>query len=249
MTVPAPWFAARQRPDSPAPRVLVCVPFAGGGIGIYGTWQAKMPADIEVLRVQLPGRERRIQERPYLRMRALLDDLWPATAEALAGRPWAVFGHSMGAGIAYELARAGAAAGTPPFHLFVSARRAPGTAGVHPPLFALPTDRLLAETERLYGPMPAAAKAHPSLLASTLKTMRADFELLDTWVAPEDAVLGCPVTAYGGTDDTAHPPASLDGWSNVTTGPFRKVVLDGDHFSYVRGGHGARDDVVATLRG
>jgi surfactin synthase thioesterase subunit len=163
--------------------------------------------------------------------------------------PWAVFGHSMGAAIAHALARATTADGLGPTHLFVSGRRAPGSPPPHPPLFALPKERLIAEVERLYGALPAVLHAHPGLLDTFLPTMRADLELLDTWAPPTDRALACPVTAYGGRDDHAVPPTVLDGWSETTSGTFRKVVLPGGHFGYVRDAHEARDDVAAVLRG
>lgn len=242
----SPWFVPSDR-STPPQRRLFCVPFAGGGAGIYASWAAHVPDDVEVVPVHLPGRERRIQDPPYTAMRPLVRDLFTAMAPHL-DRPFAIFGHSMGAAIAYELARAATLAGHTPDHLFVSARRAPGEPPTHPPLFALPKDRLVAETERLYGPMPAVVRRHPALLDTFLPTMRADFQLLDTWVTPGDAVLTCPVTAYAGADDQAVPPEALKGWSSVTRGPFRHVVLPGGHFGYVRDTHDARDDVATVLR-
>lgn len=238
------WFPPLDPAATHKP-LLFCVPFAGGGAGIFKTWPAAMP-HLQVVPVQLPGRERRLREPAYDRMDALVDDLF-ADMRPLLDRPWSVFGHSMGAGIAYEVARAATAEGKPPKHLFVSARRAPGEPPTHPPLFALPDDAMVAETERLYGPMPAAVRRYPALLKAMLPTMRADFKLLDTWKAPTDQALTCPVTAYGGADDPAHAPPALDAWAKVTSGPFRKQIFPGGHFRYVRDDHDARDDVKTTL--
>jgi medium-chain acyl-[acyl-carrier-protein] hydrolase len=107
----------------------------------------------------------------------------------------------------------------------------------------------VGEVERLYGPLPEVLRRHPGLLDTFLPTMRADFELLDTWTAPIDRALSCPITAYGGADDHAVPASALDAWADATRGPFRKVVLPGGHFTYVRDAHDARDDVAAVLRG
>ncbi|MCB9666089.1 MAG: thioesterase [Alphaproteobacteria bacterium] len=233
--------------DRPARLRLLAVPFAGGGTGIYQRWPEAMPAGVSVLPVQLPGRERRMAERAYTAMGPLVRDLSAELLPRLGEVPWAVFGHSMGAAIAYELARAGAQAGTPPALLFVSARRAPGTAAHHPPLFALPTDQLVAETERLYGALPAVLRAQPGLLRTFLPTMRADFQLLDTWQAPTDRTLACPVVAYGGATDPAHPPDSMAPWAEVTTGPFVHRTFPGGHFTAVRDGVAVRDDVAAVL--
>lgn len=239
-----PWFPPTTL-AAPSRR-LFCVPFAGGGIGVYSGWQAAMPPGTEVLPIQLPGRERRLRERPYASMRALVADLFPAMLPKL-DVPFAIFGHSMGAAIAFELALAATQAGKAPAHLFLSARRAPGSPPTHPPLFALPEELLLRETERLYGPLPAVLREHPGLLATFLPTMRADMQLLDTWIPPEGTPLACPVTVLGGDADLAVPPPLLQPWRSITTGPFEHLVLPGNHFSYVREQPLARDLVAERL--
>lgn len=242
----SPWFPP-PLPHAPTSRVLA-VPFAGGGVGVYASWPGALGPEVEVLPVQLPGRERRLRETPYRSMRALLADLGPAVL-ALSPIPTVVFGHSMGAAIAYELALALTRAGRPPAHLVVSARRAPDSAPVHLPLFALPEDRLIAETERLYGPLPAVIREQPGLRATFLPTMRADMQLLDTWIPPEPGQLACPVTVIAGADDLAVPPDRLTGWTRVTRGPSRITIVPGNHFSYLREGTAARDVVAGVVSG
>jgi medium-chain acyl-[acyl-carrier-protein] hydrolase len=227
---PDPW------PTSPRARLL-CVPFAGGGVGIYRTWPKLLGEDVHVVPLQLPGRERRMRERPYTAMSTLIADLWPAVAP-LFDRPVAIFGHSMGGAVAWELAMAATAAGLPPAALLVSARRAPTEPMPHPPLFALPEARLIAETERLYGPFPDVLKQHPGLLATFLPTLRADMQVLDTW-RPTLGRLDAPITAIAGADDASIPPSSMTAWAERTSGPFDLHVLPGGHFF-------VRDDPAAT---
>lgn len=241
---PSAFFPPDAQPgDRPC---LVCLPFAGGGVGVYRTWPAAVPDGVDVVPIQLPGRERRLRDAPYTAMTALVRDLWPALRDRLGG-PWALFGHSMGAAIAWELACAAAVDGCSPAHLFVSARRAPTLPPPHPPLFALPDDRMVAEVERLYGALPAILHRHPALLRTFLPTLRADLRLLDTW-QPTDAVLACPITAYAGLDDHAVAPETVAPWAERTRGPFEAVALPGGHF-LVRDRDDVRDHVAATLRG
>lgn len=240
----SPWF--HPRPVPPTTRLkLLCIPFAGGGAGIYNSWLGAMPPSVHVLPVQLPGRERRLREPAIPSMKALVDVLLPACLPHLDGE-WAVFGHSMGGGIAWELSVAAASLGKPPSHLFVSGRRAPGTPPVHPPLFALPKAELIREVERLYGPLPAVLKQHPSILDTFLPTMRADFRLIDTWVPSMDVLDDVPITVFGGRDDTAVPLSSLEAWRARTTGPSEVHVLEGGHF-FVRESTDARNHVQRIL--
>lgn len=226
---------------------LVCLPFAGGGSGLYGTWQEACGPDVEVLPVCLPGRERRLREPAYSSMATLVDDLFDTLRPRL-DRPWVVFGHSMGGEIGHTLARRATTAGLPPAHLVVSARRGPASPRPHPPLFALPDALMVAECERHYGNLPDVLRRHPDVLATFLPTMRADFKLLDTWQRPTDRGLTCPITAIAGDADPTVPVAELHRWAEVTTGVFTPVLLSGDHFSYVRERHDARDLVVGIVR-
>lgn len=241
----SPWFPPFQE-SADARLRLFCVPFAGGGAGIYRTWPMTMGPEIQVLAVQLPGRERRMREAPYTAMEPLVRDLTDAM-RPLLDRPWAIFGHSLGGAIAYEVALRLHAEGRGPEHLIVSARRSPDLPLPHAPLFALPDDRMVAECERYYGPLPAMLREHPSLLATFLPTMRADFQLLDTWRPTQGIQLACPITTIGGADDHAIPPETLTGWARCTRGPYQRHVLPGGHF-YVRDNDQARDLVTRVLR-
>lgn len=243
-----PSLLTQSREHEDAPFRLICLPFAAGGVGAYSTWPATFAPRVDVVPIQLPGRERRLRDTPYSSMAPLVTDLFDTLAPLL-DRPWVAFGHSMGAAIVYELARVSTAAGCGPAHLVVSARRAPGSSLPHPPLFALPDNLMVTETERHYGPMPAALRENPSVLAPFLPTMRADYQLLDTWRAPTDCVLSCPLTAISGDADATVGLAALEGWGTLTTGAFRTQLVSGDHFAALRARHEIRDVVARVLDG
>lgn len=224
---------------------LFCQPYAGGGVAVYRDWPAAMPDGVEVIPVRLAGREARLREPAATAMTPLADAVWAGIAP-LTDRPFAFFGHSMGAALSWELTRRAIAAGLPPVRLFVSARRAPGRPAPHPPMFALPEPTLVAEVERLYGPFPEALRARPALLRTFLPTLRADMQVIDTWQAPTDPV-ALPITVYGGAGDATVSQADLDAWHDRSTADVRVHLLPGTHF-HVREHPACRDHVAATLR-
>ncbi len=223
------WFV-RAKPKPDAPLRLFCFPHAGGAASAYFAWGAALDG-VDVAAVQLPGREGRLAESPETDMATLLDRLAGALAATLDGRPFAFFGHSMGAVLAYETARGLRRRGLPePVHLHVSGRRAPTLPVTEPPLHPLPDDAFIAELNRRFGGLPAAILAEPDLLALFLPTLRADITLLERHSFHADPPLALPITAYGGQDDRQTPPESLDGWAALTTGPFAARLLPGGHF-------------------
>ncbi len=236
-----------HRPDpQPAPRHrLFCLPFAGGGIGIYRTWPGAAPEGLEVVMVQLPGRERRIREEAYRNMDALVSDLWPAV-EPLTDVPFSIFGHSMGAAIAHELARKAAAASASPELLFLSSRRAPSVPPPHPPMYMLPDAVFTERLQELYGPFPDALKRHPGLLKTFLPTMKADLELLDTFEPSNARDLDCSLVTIAAQADHAVLPETVLPWSQVTMADTEHIVVPGGHF-HVRDHHTARDKVMDIL--
>jgi surfactin synthase thioesterase subunit len=225
---PAPAFL---RLGSTAPRRrLFCVPFAGGGAAAFRLWPRTLPADVELLAVQLPGRESRIRERPFDAIHDIVAAIQPAVAAA-ADLPYAIFGHSMGALVAFELALAlEAAGGRPPSHLFVSARRAPDEPDFASPVHALPEAQFLDELQRRYGAVPEAIRQEPELLALLLPVLRADIRAIECYAPDPDRRVRCPVQVYGGIDDRHPVPAQLCGWQRVAEREVRVRLFAGDHF-------------------
>jgi surfactin synthase thioesterase subunit len=183
-----------------------------------------------VCAVQLPGRESRLREPPVASIPGLVSALAPALSPLL-DLPFAFFGHSMGAVLAAEVARALRAGGGPvPAHLIVSSRRPPHVPGPETPLHVLPDPEFVAELERRYGGIPAEVKQHADLLALLLPAIRADVRALETHRPPPRPPLPCPISAFGGSDDRLAPREQLDAWRSETSAAFRVRVFPGGHF-------------------
>jgi medium-chain acyl-[acyl-carrier-protein] hydrolase len=239
-----PWLQ-RFTPRPAARARLYCFHHAGVGAAVYRPWLAGLPAELELVAVQLPGRANRLDEPPVDRLGALVDALLPALRAEFDGKPFAFFGHSMGAVLAAELARALRDAGAPgPQQLIVSGRRPPHWPSSEPALHRLADDAFVAEIQRRYGGIPAELLQHADVMALLLPSLRADIAALETHQPPAGrAPLDCALSVFGGSDDPLTPREHLDGWRGETRGPFRVRVFPGDHF-YLSG---RRDALLADL--
>lgn len=240
-----PWVVDDGRAeDFGSPPRLFCFAHAGGGPSFYRRWGAFLRPENAVRRVLLPGRESRLEEPPFRHIADLVDPLC-AALEPQLDRPYALFGHSMGAVIAYEVARRVCGAGaTGPRCLIVSGRKAPGLPANRPPLSALPDDELVSAVARLGG-MPPEVLSEPDLISALLPALRADYELTETYKPlPGGGRLDCPVIAYLGTSDPDVEYTQMLEWQQVTTGEFTMRVFHGGHF-YLKG---ARPDVLHAVR-
>ena len=197
----------------------------------YRQWHKSLPNDVEVLAAQLPGRESKLRESPLRSVAAMVGALLPTVAAA-TDLPYAIFGHSMGAVLAFELTVAlEATSGCPsPTHLFVSAHRAPYQPDPETPMHALPDVEFLDEMERRYGAIPAEVRNEPELLQLLLPTVRADLEAIETYKMGSGARVKCPVRVYGGESDQHPTVAELAEWRNVADAPVTVVPMPGGHF-------------------
>ncbi len=225
---PNRWLAYRI-PRPLAQLRLFCLPYAGGGASIYRSWQTALPPEIEVCPVQLPGREIRLREKPY----TCLDDLLPALTEALfpyLDLPFAFFGHSMGALIAFELTRyLRQERSLQPHWLFVSGRQAPQFEDKEGPTYQLPDPEFIAHLRDLNG-TPEEVLQNADLMQLVMPLLRADFELCDVYFYKPAGLLANPISVFGGLKDSNTSRETLEGWQGQTTGPFRLRLLPGDHF-------------------
>lgn len=237
------WVADDGRAGEPSGGIqLFCFAHAGGGPSLFRPWRGKLAPGSVVRPVQLPGRGSRLAEPPLRRMADLVDPLCQAL-EPYLSQPYALFGHSMGAVVAYEVARSFSAAAVPgPACLLVSGR-APRLPSGWRQVHALPDDEFLAEVSRLNG-MPAEVLGDPDLLSMLLPALRGDYELSETYEPPSGASLRCPVTAYLSTADPDTGEQEMRCWQEVSTGEFAMRVFSGDHF-YLKGG---RQDVLSAVR-
>ena len=193
------WFTTPQ-PRPGAKVQLFCFPPAGAGSSLFHEWSKMVPSFVEVSAVQLPGRERRISESPFTSMEPLVEQAARALEQAI-DRPFALFGHSLGGWVCFELVRRLPAVGGPtPSYLFVAGCGAPHVAEPNPPIHRLPDGEFLEGVEALNG-IPPAALAHPELMTLTLPTLRADFTVYETYVYRDGPPLECPISAFGGNDD------------------------------------------------
>lgn len=209
---------------------LVCLSSAGSGAAMYRPWRDALPADVDVCAVQLPGRENRLREPPVTSITALADALARELAPAL-DRPYAIFGHSMGALLAYLLVHRLARAGAPtPELLFVSGHRAPHLPDDATPVHGLPDDALIAEIGRRYDGIPAEVLQHRDLLELLLPTLRADLTAVETYRHVDLGPLSCPLVACGGSADRRASAEQLGAWKRHTVADFRQEEYPGGHF-------------------
>lgn len=236
MTVGAgPWLV-RMKPRPGAQLRLLCVPYAGVGPSAYRRWSDAMPPEVEVGAIHLPGREGRLREPAFTRIEPLVDGA-AAGLRPYLDRPFALFGHSMGALVAFELARRFREEGWgEPTHLFVSGRRAPHLPPRHPAITHLPDAEFVEEIRRRYNGIPDEVLRHPDLLALLLPGLRADLTLIEAYVHRPAGPLGCPLSVYGGAEDPEATQAELVGWREHTRGPLAVQMFPGGHF-FVQSGH------------
>jgi surfactin synthase thioesterase subunit/glycosyltransferase involved in cell wall biosynthesis len=219
----AAWFPGIE--SAPTPR-LFCFPHAGGGAAAFQTLALERWS---MCPVRLPGRESRISEAPFERMTPLVEALASAIEPWLA-QPFAFFGHSMGAVVAFELAGLLRARGLPlPAMLIASSARAPQYRRNHVPPPAPSEAQLIDELRRLDG-IPVDVLGDPAILRAILPALRADATLYRGYVYVEGAPFALPIRAWGGASDPNITPAHLEAWAAQTTSSFAVRLFPGGHF-------------------
>ncbi|MBV9772453.1 MAG: thioesterase [Gemmatimonadetes bacterium] len=208
---------------------LFCFPYAGGAASIYRTWSQSLPAEVDVVPVQLPGRERRMGEKPFDRLLPLVRTLADVLAPYM-DIPFAFYGYSNGALMSFELARELRRRGKPgPVHMFLAACPAAHLPDKDQPIHDLPDDEMIQDLRRLGG-TPEEVLQNAELMKLLLPLLRADSAIHETYVYPEEPPLDVPITAIGGTRDPKADEAETEAWRVHTTGDFNLRIVDGDHF-------------------
>lgn len=227
--------------------VALCFPFAGGGASFYRAWAPLVPPSIVLWPVQLPGREERFFETPYDSMRPLVDAA-ASELQPLLPERYVLFGHSMGALVAYELAHALRGRGArPPLHLFVSGAPAPHRAAESERIYDLPEDEFVPALTR-YGGLPEDVLRSSELMALLIPRLRADLAVTGTYIHTERPPLPYPITAFGGDADPTVSVSAVEAWREHTTDRCDVEILPGGHFFLT--GHLSRiiERVAAALR-
>lgn len=222
------WIAFRT-PNPQARLRLFCFPYAGTGASIFRTWSDGLPADVEVCPIQFPGRGTRLMETPFTRLAPLVQTLAQALAPLL-DKPFAFFGHSLGALVGFEVARQlRRQSGVQPVRLFVSADRAPQIPPRDRPIHALPEREFLVELRRLNG-IPEKVWEDAELMQIMLPVLRADFAAYETYVYPTEPPLDCFIASFGGLEDMKVSRSDLEAWRDQTSASFSLRMFPGDHF-------------------
>lgn len=213
---------------------LFCFPFAGGGTALYHRWARELSQECQLVPLALPGREGRLAEPAYRRMGPLVDRLAGYLAE-LVVQPYALYGHSMGAMIAFEVAREfRRRAVPPPIVLFVSASRAPHLP-FDEPLHHLPDEEFVDALSGRYGAVADVVRHDRELMELFLPTMKADAELLETYICKPEEPLDCPIEAFGGQYDPVVGKEAIAAWRKQTKNDFRLQLFPGEHFFFQSG--------------
>lgn len=228
--VDSPWLIVHEAKDAQRVRVrLFCFHYAGATASIFRSWREALPDGVELIAVQLPGRDYRLAE-------SLLNDAAPIATELaeivppLLDRPFAFFGHSMGALIGFDLARILRERELRQPELFIaSGRNAPQFKWRDAGIQVLPDDVFIAAV-RDYNGTPDALLAEPSMRDLWLPRLRADLTISAMYRYVEQPPLDCPILVLHGTDDGLVSDAGLQGWLTETSGPVRYVRYPGNHF-------------------
>ena len=236
---------ASVRPDATAR--LFLFPHGGAAAASYGHWSALVPADVELLLVQLPGRHDRRAEQSFTQVAPAVAALREALDAELDDRPYAFVGHSMGAMLAYRLTVTLQRDGGPrPVLLGVSSWAPEGYRDGARELARM-SDSELADTARQLGALPAAIAADPQMLSVVLPTLRADLAVFADHV-DDGATVSCPVAAYGGQSDPLLLPGAMATWATRSPDFLGVSEYPGGHFYLDEHAVGVAADLDRHLR-
>ncbi|MEN9568432.1 MAG: hypothetical protein RLZZ69_3628, partial [Cyanobacteriota bacterium] len=222
---------------------LFCFPHAGAGASIFDSWSEKFPSDIEVISIQLPGRENRLEEATVTRLKPLVQTLTPLFEEYL-DVPFAFFGHSMGALLGFEVARQlRRQSWSVPNSLFVSAYRAPQIPDLELPIYKLPETKFIKAISDYQG-VSLENLQNLESRQTLISNLKADFEILQTYFYTKEEPLESHIHAFGGIADPKVSRHELAAWKQQTKFDFQLEMFNGNHF-FLRE---AENEVINTIQ-
>lgn len=210
-----------------APRTrLVCVPYAGAGATVFASWI--LDHDIEVCAVQPPGRQERLRERPVESIDAMADGLL-AALDSRGPLPTAIYGHSFGAVLAFEVARRLDELGRSVLSLIVGGREPPHLPRRHPPIGHLTDDELLQAIHARYGTSLALLR-NQELMSVVLPALRSDIRALEGYRHRDHAVIDAPITVLRGLRDATTRAEDCAAWGALSRASTTVHEIDAGHF-------------------
>ena len=224
---------------------LLCLPHAGSGAAGFYRWKRAAPKGIAVCPVMLPGREARLAEPAMLSVGEIVSALMAELRGEMA-RPYAIFGHSMSALIAFEWARALEHEGMrEPEVLFVSGREAAQRELGHRELHRMEDEAMLRALEAKYGGDANEVLMDAEMREVFLPIVRADLTVVETYRFVAGEKLKCDVRAFAGIEDKSVTEEGLAAWGEVTSGSFRAQRFAGDHFYHLGAAQGELLETIA----
>ena len=210
---------------------LFCFPYAGGSAAIYRLWHLKLPSNVEICPVELPGRGRRLGEKPLERLDLLVESLGEVLVPICREKPFAFFGHSLGGLLAFEFSRLLRNRHHLDPHLLCISGYGPPhrLAADRPRYHDWPEDRFLEKIKKMSG-TPTEVLRNKEVMGLFLPILRADLALADFYEYVPQAPLDCPIFVMGGEGDEEVNPAFLNEWELETSAHFRMQLFQGNHF-------------------
>jgi medium-chain acyl-[acyl-carrier-protein] hydrolase len=224
-----PWLVCYE-PNPEARLRLFCFSYAGGGASTFYGWAKQLPLDIETIGIQMPGLETRIMETPITSVSSVVHELVPSIYRTL-DRPFAFFGHSLGALISFELTRdLRDQYEVQPVHLFVSGNSAPQIPDSYPPIHDLPEAEFLEQLKHRYNGIPPEVLENAELLELLVRGLRGSIKMDESYHYKTGDPIDCGITAFGGLQDDTVNDEDIEAWCHQTNGAFTRHMIPGNHF-------------------